>query len=376
MLPADIPDETRLLELMDHRAEPSVTIALPSSPLPQDHERVRIALRDAIDESRRRLRGRRLPHGAARAVNTRLRELLDDDGFWEHQSSALVVFAAPEFLAAYRLPNEVGALVHVGDRFDVSRLLRAVSYPQRIFVLQLAERMARLTEVGPDQGPVEHALHLPDDHELMLQRADNEGDADRDRARGATGDRLERERERERFCRAVQDEVVRIVPRHVPLFLAATPELTPAYRAVNTHDDLLDDEIGVHPASLDDRELEEWARRILDRLHQEETSRWKAAFGSLRAQHLATTRLAEVAAAAAASAIDELRFDADSDDTGTIDEFGRISDRHHPDAPKIVDALAAHVVRTGGRVRAVRNADLLDGSPVAATLRFEVAVPL
>jgi hypothetical protein len=131
----------------------------------------------------------------------------------------------------------------------------------------------------------------------------------------------------------------------------------------------------VHPESLDDRELEEWARRLLDRLHQEETTRWKAAFGSLRAQNLATTRLAEVAAAAAASAIDELRFDVDSDATGVIDEFGRIIDRDDPDAPKIVDTLAAHVVRTGGRVRAVRNADLLDGSPVAATLRFEVAVP-
>ena len=371
MLPADIPDENQLLELMDHRAEPSVTIALSSSPLPQDHERIRIALRDAIDESRRRLRGRRLPHGAARAVNARLREFLDDDAFWAHQSSALIVFASPDFASAYRLATEVEDLVHVGDRFDVSRLLRALSFPQRIFVLQLAERMARLSEVDVDQGLVEHPLTLPDDHELMLQHADNEGDADRDRARGATGDRLERER----FCRAVQDEVVGVVPAHVPLCLAATTELTPAYRAVNTHDALLDDEIGVHPASLDDRELEEWARRILDRLQQEETSRWKASFGSLRAQNLATTRLAEVAAAAAASAIDELRFDAESDATGTIDEFGRILDRDDPDAPKIVDTLAAHVVRTGGRVRAVRNADLVDGSPVAATLRFEVGVP-
>ncbi len=371
MLPADLPDETQLLELMDHRAEPSVTIALSSSPLPQDHERIRLALRDAIDESRRRLRGRRLPPGAAKAVNERLQDVLTDDEFWQHQSSGLVVFAAPESLTTYRLATDVDTVVHVGDRFDVTRLLRAVSYPQRIFVLQLAERMARLTEIGPDQGPVEHALSLPDDHELMLQHTDTDGNADRDRARGATGDRLERER----FCRVVQDEVVRIVPPHVPLFLAATAELAPAYRAVSTHDALLDDEIGVHPASLDDRELEEWAHRILDRLHQEETARWKAAFGGLRARHLATTRLAEVAAAAAASAIDELRFDAESDDTGTIDEFGRITDRHDPDAPKIVDAIAAHVVRTGGRVRAVRNADLLDGSPVAATLRFEVAVP-
>lgn len=372
MLPADIPDDAQLLDLMDHRAVPSVTIALESSPLPQDHERVRIALRDAIDDALRRVRQRDdLPHGAARAVEDRLTSVLDDDDFWAHQSRSLVVFASPERLDAFRLADRVGDKVAVSDRFDTSRLLRSIAYPWRIFVLQLSERLARLTEIGPDHGPVEHPLELPDDHELMLHHADNDGDADRDRARGATGERVERAR----FCRTVQDEVVRIVPRHVPLLLAATTELAPAYRAVNTHPELLEDGVDAHPESLDDREIERLARDALDRLREDETAAWKEDFGNLRAQRLATTRLSEVAAAAASAAVDELRFDLESDVTGRIDEFGRILDRDAPDAPPLVDEIAARVLRTGGRVRAVRNADLLDGSPLAATLRFEVPTP-
>lgn len=372
MLPADIPDDAQLIDLMDHRAKPSVTIALESSPLPQDHERVRIALRDAIDDAVRQVARRDdLPHGAAHAVESRLTSILGDDDFWEHQSRSLVVFASPDRLHAFRLADRVGEKVVVNDRFDTSRLLRSVAYPWRIFVLQLSERLARLTEIGPDHGPIEHPLELPADHELMLHHADNDGDADRDRARGATGDRLARTR----FCRVVQDEVVRIVPPHVPLLLAATTELAPAYRAANTHPELLEEGIEAHPESLDDREIERCARERLDRLRHDETSAWKEDFGTLRAQHLATTRLAEVAAAAASAAVDELRFDLESDVTGRIDEFGRIVDRDSPDAPPLVDEIAARVLRTGGRVRAVRNVDLLDGSPLAATLRFEVPVP-
>jgi hypothetical protein len=242
---------------------------------------------------------------------------------------------------------------------------------QRIFVLQLSQSIARLTEVGPTVGVREHPLTLPDDLGRIFEHADNDGDADRDRAQGSTGDRIERER----FSRVVQDEVVRIVPDHAPLLLAATMDLAPAYRAVNTHENLLDDTIDVHPGSLDDRELQEHAERILARLRHDETSTWKEHFGTLRAQDLATTRLVEVAAAAAAAAIDELRFDDESDATGRIDEFGRIVDRDAEGAPRLVDEIATRVREAGGTVRPVRNADLLDGSPVAATLRFPVSKP-
>jgi hypothetical protein len=220
----------------------------------------------------------------------------------------------------------------------------------------------------------------------MLQHADNDGQLDRDRAQGALGDRTERER----FCRVVQDEVVRIVPDDVPLILDATDDLEPAYRAVNTHPRLVDESIAAHPDSLTDRTLEERARTILDHLHAEETSRWKERFGTLRAQGLATTRLAEVAAAAVAAGIEELRFDIEDDTQGSIDEFGRLTKKKAADvagggagdgrapatsADRLVDEIAERVLRTGGRVLAVRQKELLDGSPVAATLRFPVQAP-
>ncbi len=41
-----------------------------------------------------------------------------------------------------------------------------------------------------------------------------------------------------------------------------------------------------------------------------------------------------------------------------------------------IDEIAARVLRSGGRVRAVRSTDLPDGAPVAAVLRFPLPADL
>lgn len=278
------------------------------------------------------------------------------------------MFAAPGVQEAFRIANAVESHVAVGDRFDTGALLRAVAFPQRAFVVQVTQSAVRLVEFGPDHRPIERPLDLPDDHTLMLERTTTGGRFDRQRADGATGDRPERER----YVRAAQDEVVRIVPADVPLILAASADLEPAYRHVNTHPLLLETGVEPHPESLDDQRLSEEVRGILDAHYAQELDGWRERFGTLRADGVATSDLDEVAAAAAASAIEDLHFDMDCSAEGTIDEFGRVdrASEPGPDTYAIVDEIAARVLRTGGRVRAVRGADLIDGSPVAAILRF------
>ncbi|WP_456284664.1 baeRF11 domain-containing protein [Microbacterium sp. JZ101] len=369
MLTVDIPDDDRLLDLLAHRHPASATIALESSPVPADHERVRIALRDAIDQVADRLAQRGIPTEEQRAVTRRLRETLDDDGFWEHQSRSLLLLASPDRREAFRLPFPVQDQVRVGSRFAIRALLRTRDHHPCAFVLQLSKHRARLTELQADGSLVEHPLELPDDLDLVFARADNDGQLDRDRARGADGD----QNERERFCRTVQDEVVRIVPRGVPLILSISDDLATAYRAQNTHDALLETAIPAHPDSLDDRRLGDEARAILEERRRAATEQWKERFGELRSQGLATSRLEEVAAAAAAAAIAELRFDHAADLPGTLDEFGRVVEDGE-DAALIEDVIA-RVLESGGEVRAVRREDLTDGAPLAAVLRFAVPTP-
>ena len=368
MLPADIPDTERLLALIDHRDEASVTITLESSPVPQDHERVRLALRNAIDAAERELSQMELPRGAAAGVVDSLRGLLRDDEFWHAQSRSLVVFAAPGLLEAFRLVNAVTEHTAVGDRFDAGTLLRAVTFPHRAFAVEITQGETRLFEFGPDGKPHEHELDLPEDHALMLEHTTTGGRADRHRAAGTTGDRIERER----YARAAQDVVVAIVPPHVPLILAAATDLDPAYRAVNTHPRLLEKGIAGHPEALGEQELSDRVREILDAHYANAIEEWNEKFGALRNQSLATTHLEGAALAATTASVETLHFDMDWTEEGTIDAFGHLehADEEGPGTYALVDEMAARVLRSGGTVRAVRRADLPADSPVAAILRF------
>ena len=368
MLPADIPQTDHLLELVEMRGIPSITISLPSSPVPADHERIRIQLRGLIDDADRQAQDAGIDRPEREQALARLRAVLDDDDFWTHQSRSVVLLAAPERIHAFRLADRLTARATVSDRFDTGPLLRAVTFPRRAFLVQISRGGARLTEFGADHGLTEHNLPLPSDHQLILTEADNGGQADFPRPQGATGDRLERER----YCRVVQDEVARIVPRDVPVILCAATDLDPTYRAVNTHRTLLESGIDAHPDSLDDKALEEKARSILDDYEEGLLAAWRERFGTLRAQGLATDSLDDVAVAAANAAIDELLFDMDSSAEGTIDDRGRVERATAPGAEStvLVDEIAARVLRTGGTVRAARHDEMVEGSPVAATLRF------
>lgn len=367
MYPADSLDQTQLLDLLDFRGAGCVTLTLASSPIPADHERVRGDLRSAISDAERQLE----QHDIADRdrIVERLRAYETDEPFWTHQSRGLVLVAAADRDQAIRLDVEPESQVIVADRFAAASLLRAAAAPRVAWVVQISQGAARLLEVGGGAAPVEHDLALPDDHATMLEYTDTDGQADYPRPQGATGEQLERER----YCRAAQDAVVAVAPADAPLILNAARDLERAYRDVNTHRMLLDQGIDAHPDSLTGTELDDAVREILQSRERDELSEWKERFGTLRADGLATTRLEEVAAAAAASAIEELRIDVDADPRGTVDEFGRLT--RSDDGPSLIDDLASRVLHAGGVVRAVTQQELLDGSPVAATLRFPVEVP-
>lgn len=372
MLPVSIPSASDLTELTEHRDDASVTIYLRSSPYPQDTASIQLSLRNAVADAVAQLEGIGIPAQKVAALRRSLADLDGDREFWEHQARALVVFAAPGTVRCYRLANQVTDLVAVGDRFDVGPLLRSVTFANSGHVLTVSEGGIHLYELNADSRPIELDLpDLPDDLHTVLEHASNYGQADMPRAAGASGQKIEQHR----YCRLAQDAVLhRIGHSSLPLILAASDDLEPAYRDINTHAGLLDRGIDAHPNSLTLDELASRARAILDEHYRRDLHEWRENFGTQRSNGRATTKLKEVARAATAAAVAELHFDIDSTLEGSIDDMGVLhrADAAGPTTYNVVDEIAARVLRSGGTVRAVRNEDLLDGSPVAAVLRFPV----
>lgn len=374
MATVNTPTPAELIELTDHRDAASVSIYLQSSPLPSESQAVRLALRNLISGAEAQLRRNGIDNRTIADLIANLRSLDDDGAFWRYQAHSICILAAPGVLHVYRIANTVKEQLFVSDRFEIGSLLRAVTFPNLGYVVAVGERTAKLFGVGSDHRATELELEgLPDDLHSVFEKADNEGRADRDRATGATGDRIEHER----YCRIVQDAVVaRVSDPAVPLILVASDDFKAAYRAVNTHPGLLERGIESHPDSLTVSDVDERARTMLDEHYAAQLVDWRERFGTNRSNGLATSKLREVAFAATAAAVDELLFDMDSNIGGTIDDQGAVSlaDDGAGGGYNLVDEIAARVLRSGGTVRAVRQSDLLDGSPVAATLRYPVSV--
>lgn len=364
-----LPTGENLIELTKHRDAASVSIYLPSTPMTHEVEAVQLALRNAASDVEAQLRGIKIPKKQVDEIVETLESFQSDREFWQFQAHALAIFVAPGVVHAYRLANALQSHVSVGDRFDIAPLLRSVSFTNSGYVLSLAAGHNRLLELSADTPPIELELDLPDDLDTVMQDPKYQGRFDQHRADGTTGDRIERQR----YARLVQDAALKhIGESNLPLILASSRDLEPAYRAVNSYQALLARGIDGNPEAFSVEELNTRARAILDEHYANNLVQWRETFGTRRVNGLATGQLSEVARAATAGAVSELLIDMDSTLEGSIDDVGVVHEVSEPDAEHygIVDEIAARVLRSGGTVKAVRSADLPDDTPVAAMLRF------
>lgn len=374
----DIPTAEEFASLTKHRNDASVSLYLSAatngdgSAIVHDTEAIRLALRSQASEAVNDLAKIDVPKADRDAITEHVRLLENDRGFWASQARSVAVFVAPEGLRAFRLMNGLTPLTSVGDRYDVGPLVRAASFRHTGYVLALTVGGVRLLFLDSQAIHREITLTtLPEDAADVLGRDENGGRADRHKADGTLGPKVELRR----YCSIVQDAVRReIGDDTIPLILAASTDLDPAYRQVNTYGNLLEEGIQANPASLSLAELEQRGRAILDRRYASQLAEWCETFGNRKPQQRASANLETVAQAATGGQIESLLFDIEMNDEGIIDEFGSVLPVPEPGPTtyRLVDEIAARVLRTGGRVVGVRRDDLPEESPVAAIFRAAI----
>ncbi|HWR85027.1 MAG TPA: hypothetical protein VN200_03425 [Rhodoglobus sp.] len=372
MLPETLPDHDMLIRLAEQRAPGSVSVHLAASPVPTEAGAARIALRNAAKSVDERLERLGVSAGGRNVVVERLRDLESDDEFWQQQGGrGIVVLAGDGVFHAFAVPHEITTeRVAVTDRFELGPLLKAASAADRAWLLGLARGDVHLFALQRGRYPQEHPLQLDGDLDSVFDLASNQGQADMPRSSGPEGEKPEQER----WAAGVRDAVLAAIgDDRSPIVLASGTDLERAYRAVGTSDRLLPDSL---PHLSDGRlaELAEEVWRLVDARTDEELSQWRERFGTRRAEGLATSKLKEVALAATAAAVEELLFDTEALVEGSMDELGAVTIGESAPEPRynLIEEIAARVLATGGTVRGVRNDQLMDGSPVAATLRYPI----
>lgn len=352
----DVPTTQQIAALLDHRDAPSVSIYLPTGRSTLQSKTARTTLSNI----RRDVEGRLDASGATDDdrswILAELDSIIDDDDFWSRQRDTLAIFLSAGHEMTFRLPNQLNEATYVGERFTVKPLLRAVTFPHAAFVLALSKGEARLLEVFNDGPPAE--VTVPDMPRDAWVPSANHFHMARDRA----------------YVRLV-DHAIRPILNgtDLPLIVAATEGIDALFRTVNSSPRLIERRVPGNAEELSDAELAEAARTVLDEVYAAELAELALLVDQRSSQGRAAFDLADVARFATIGAVDTVVLDVDAHVPGTVDDASggvEFSTREDVETYGVTDEIARRVLRHGGRVLAVRAADVPMGGQVAAILRY------
>jgi hypothetical protein len=356
MIHSDIPTRPQIDQLLMVRHPASVSLYLPTGRSTLEAQQDRVVLSNLRELVRSKLEAAGVDAGDVAALDESIEAIADDDDFWTRQADSLAVFLTPTTEQTFRLPNQLSQSVEVSDRFHVSPLMRAVTFPQAAHVLALSKGAVRLLEIGPDGAPEEISV------------ADMPRDAWDPRSNKVF-------KARDRFYVRQVDHAVRSVLNHsdLPLIIAATEGIDALYRTVNTFPHLVDTRWPGNPEELTDAELAANVRTILDAVYADELVDLAELFDVRSSQGRAATDVSDVARLATMGAVDTVLVDFEAELPGSIDEMSgavTFADTTSAESYGVIDEIARRVHLAGGRVLAVRGDDVPQHGSVAAILRY------
>lgn len=373
MLYLDIPTATDLSDLARARNAITVSIFLPTTPVSTETDADRILLKNLAKEAVNQLEAAGADKRRVGALAEEFDDLIDDEEFWRFQAHGLAIYATPENLRSFRVPNALVPMVEVSDRFHLKPLLRSTTFCNAGYVLALAEGGVRLVEVSADlPASVVPVAGLPKDVASSVGKASIADRSHSGRLVGAEGQKvLQRQ-----YARKI-DSALRglLAGSEIPLILASVESLGAIYRSVNTYPHLAAQGIEGNPERQTDAELAASARLVLDELYSGQITEWTALLRRRGNEGRAATDIAQVARAATFGAVQSLLVDMDQIIHGTLDETdGALTLADGPSAATygVVDEIARRVLLSGGQVLAARQADIPDGKPLAAILRYAI----
>ncbi|GAA2129643.1 MULTISPECIES: baeRF11 domain-containing protein [Arthrobacter] len=364
----DMPTRYDVERLAAARDPHSVTVYLSTSSVPAHSEdnqsRARSLFSSAVEQLRQGGN-----NDAVAAIETFLDELLGSPEFWFDMGRSVAIFVTPTSILEFRLPNDLEDHVSVSDRFAITPLLRALTFPNAALVLAISQNGARLIEVTADRPAEEVTVPgMPRDAASAVGLESIGGRSASGRLQGDEGRKVRLTQ----YARSV-DHALRplLNGNSLPLVIAATEPLTSIYRNLTGYAHLASEVIEGNPDELTPAQLAEAARGVLDRIYAADLVALQTTFEERRSNGRGTTDLSDLARAAAFGAIATLAVDMDAQVNGAVGDDGALT-LDGDTGQDVVEEIARRALGAGARVLAVRRSDLPENVEAVGILRYTI----
>jgi hypothetical protein len=376
-----------LKSLASDHEKPCVSIYMPIIRAGDEIRQNPIRFKNLVRGAEEQLTGMGMRSSEAQAFLEPAFELQRHEIFWERQSDGLALFISPEGIQKYRLPLEFPELAVVADFFHIKPLLPLFSATGRFYVLTLSQNSIRLLEgsqfsideVDLDDVPKSLAEALQwDDPEAQLQFRTGDmpstGGEQTGIFHGQGVGTDDQKTDILRYFHIIDDGIrTLLVDENKPLVLAGVEYLLPIYREANSYNYVEEEGITGNPEKMEKKEIHAKAWPIVEKRFIQEHRQAAEQYKQLSGTAQATTQIGEIVPAAYYGQVDHLFVNLETKVWGTFDpETSRIEfhEEARPGNRDLVDAAVAQTILNGGKVFTATEADLPDGSPASAVLRW------
>lgn len=379
-----------LAALMDAAPGLGVSLFLPTHVRGAEIRQDPIRLKNLAAEARGKLLAAGLGRAEADGMLAPAAALVEDYGFWQHQSHGLAVFLDGAGARHHKVPFPLPEQAVVGPGFHVKPLLPVLAADGAFLVLTItadrvrlfeASRFAMAEDEGADlSGGLDEVMGEPD-YENPLQA----GPANRPNVAGPVVTKAQvyggspeewRKGRLVEFIRRVAAALqARLASDPVPVVLVADAEAGGHFQKHAALGSLLAGIVETDPAAMDEGALHEAAYALVrprfDADRKAAVEHFQALSGSGDAR--AATGVDAVVRAAHQGRIDTLlliegepawgRYNEAADEVAVGPEFAEMGE-------DLLDTAAARTLRHGGSVHVLPRGELPDDAPAAAILRY------
>jgi Bacterial archaeo-eukaryotic release factor family 3 len=380
--------QEEIRDLLQHAERPCVSIYMPTYRSGSEAQQNPIRYKNLLRTVQERLEEQGMRPADAAELLTPLRELVDNQTFWQTQSDGLAVFFSPGAFRAFRIPAEVGELAVVESRFHLKPLFTLLNNDGRFYILAISLKNVRLIAATRHRA---EEVELPPDVPRSFQEALGPLTRNYSQFQAGTSSKTvsrmpifhghgtgedDLKAEMVNAFNIIDKALVKYMDRDVPVVLAGVEYLLPRYKSTTEHPRVLDEGLTGNAEGLSPAELRDMALEIVEPILNEERRKAVERFGDLIGAGRASYRYEEILPAAHDGRVDTLFVARGVRLWGSYDSQKREvhlqedQERQRNGGQDLLDLAAVQTFLNGGKVFAVPQQEVPNGQAMAAIFRY------